>query len=263
MNAFTRFYKSHLPPQITYALVSVQMSLFPSHFYRRQRTLIRTAHLDRVKQGPFAGTRYSRFAADKMLLPRLLGTYECEVYPAVEDLIAREPDVVVNVGAGEGYFSVGLARRLPSVPIFAYDANRWARYLLLETRRRNGLNDRPVIAGFCDPKTLHRHLSEATRPAVVCDVEGYETQLLDPQIVPPLVRTVLLVEVHDHIRPGISDELRERFNASHTIQQFDSRSRSANDLPAGIDWDEETADFALDESKFRFFDQSWLYFTPR
>ena len=36
------------------------------------------------------------------LAPKLFGTYEQEIHPFLEDSIAAEVDLVVNIGAGEG-----------------------------------------------------------------------------------------------------------------------------------------------------------------
>ena len=78
---------------------------------RRRETRRRPAS---VGHGPCRGTAYPRYAADKALLPRLLGTYECEVHGAVEKLCSMQPDVVAIAGAGEGYYVGGVARRVPS-----------------------------------------------------------------------------------------------------------------------------------------------------
>src|SRR2546423_12652663 len=84
----------------------------------RVNVLYRERHDPVVRAGPFAGLRYP----DNLIqIPKLLGTYELELHPAVERLIASRPTTVVNVGAAEGYYAVGLARRLPDARILAFD----------------------------------------------------------------------------------------------------------------------------------------------
>ena len=67
--------------------------------------------------------------------PLLAGCYEAEIQPAVESLIDSRPDRVVDIGAAEGYYTVGLALRIPtrssmrSTPILmrGEPAERWLR----------------------------------------------------------------------------------------------------------------------------------------
>jgi hypothetical protein len=66
---------------------------------------------------------------------------------------------------------------------------------------------------------------------VLCDVEGEEQQLLDPLTVPSLRTALVLVETHDFIRPGITEELRRRFAPTHEIQCLWQTSRSRADFP--------------------------------
>src|SRR5689334_17519514 len=63
-----------------------------------------------VDCGPFVGMRYLRSACCERILPKLLGSYEEELWPALRRLAALPIPAVVNVGCAEGYYAVGLAR---------------------------------------------------------------------------------------------------------------------------------------------------------
>jgi hypothetical protein len=99
---------------------------------------------------------------------------------------------------------------------------------------------------------------------VICDVEGYEEKLLDPQRVPALARAVLLVELHDFIIPGITDELKKRFGATHKIKHIWQQPRSRSQFPwrtpgtrllpkAYLDWS---------VSEWRPVPMAWLWMEP-
>ena len=78
-----------------------------------------------VLSGPFKGMRYPlRSSGQGGLLPKLLGTYERELSPAIERLISDRPTLVVNVGAAEGYYAVGLALRAPQAQVIAFEMER-------------------------------------------------------------------------------------------------------------------------------------------
>src|SRR4051795_10844916 len=60
-----------------------------------------------VSGGPFAGLVYPD-RTPISLVPKLLGIYERELHGAIEAAIRAQPDVIVNVGAADGYYAVGL-----------------------------------------------------------------------------------------------------------------------------------------------------------
>src|SRR5262245_4204461 len=74
-----------------------------------------------VPYGPFLGLRCINASTGSTIVPRLLGSYEAELHDTIEKLAGRDYRRVVNIGCGEGYYAVGLARRLPSARVFALD----------------------------------------------------------------------------------------------------------------------------------------------
>ena len=62
-----------------------------------------------VRAGPFAGLTYPRSAVLQMpsFTSRLAGTYESELHPVIETLVRSQPRLLINLGAGDGYYAVG------------------------------------------------------------------------------------------------------------------------------------------------------------
>ena len=215
--------------------------------------------------GPFRGMAYPPYAADKMLLLRLLGTYECELHSAIEQLCALQPDVIVNAGAGEGYYAVGLARRVQTAKIFAYDGFTWARHLLRKTVAINQVSDRVEIHGLITPQELERVLKPAKTPLLICDVEGYEFVLMDDSLVPSLSRTAVLLELHRGLMPNVTymaEEMRERFAQTHRLTFIPDRKRTKTDLPPEVSQLSDVLLAEVDEYRFRGTRQSWLLLEP-
>ena len=68
---------------------------------------------------------------------------------------------------------------------------------------------------------------------VLCDIEGAEKELLDPEAAPALRGMDLIVESHDCVVPGISRLLIDRFKSSHAITVVeDSGERRLPKVPA-------------------------------
>jgi len=189
---------------------------------------------DRVPQGPFAGLRYIRACVGSALWPKLLGIYEKELSPAVEELIRWQPDVVINAGAAEGYYAVGMARRCPSAVIAAYEMSAEGRKLIQLLAAKNALGDQLQLAGELTPAILQDQLSRSLRPGIIMDVEGAEWDLLDLQLCPALTKAFIVLETHDLASGSSLPEVRRRFLMIHEVAEIPIQPRSLDDLPPGI-----------------------------
>jgi hypothetical protein len=186
----------------------------------------------RVLAGPFQGMRYTGQAVGSAVTPKLLGNYECELAPVVDEIIQTSFDRLVDVGAGEGYYAVGLALRCPGLPVIAFEMDDEGRKILRQMAELNGVQDRLDLRGRCDPAELARSLGAPEgRHLLICDCEGYEEELLDPERVPALRRASILVELHEFVSRGISQRIRGRFEASHTVEEIWQQDRDGKDFP--------------------------------
>jgi hypothetical protein len=198
----------------------------------RERRLVRRAgevgrryrkrHDPVVRHGPFAGLRYPE---DLIQVPKLLGTYERELHAPLERWIATAPSTVVNVGAGEGYYAVGLARRLPNAQVLAFDANEDEQRRCRGLAELNGVADRVVVGGECSPDTLRA--LPADDAALLMDCEGCELALLRPDEVGALRGWPILVELHDFLDPATTRTIRDRFRVTHDLELIDASARDA------------------------------------
>jgi SAM-dependent methyltransferase len=213
----------------------------------------------------FAGLKLgSAKSASGGFIPKLLGSYERELQPLLEELRTRDYSEIVDVGCAEGYYAAGLARMFPQAKVFAYDTNAEALELCRETARANGLEHRLITGARCDAATLLA-LPLTRRALVVSDCEGYEKHLFTAASVRRLAAHDVLIEVHDVLDIGISARLREIFGETHRLQVVSSvddiRKAQTYDYP-------ELAPFSLAERKvllaeWRGCEMDWYYFSPR
>jgi hypothetical protein len=179
-----------------------------------------------VQTGPFAGMRYVRQSPGSLLPPKLLGCYEAELHGVIARVARHGYATVLNVGCGEGYYAVGLARLLPAARVHAFDPDPTAQALCRQLAALNGVAERMRVAGACG----HAELRELARPRtlVFCDCEGGEAALLDPAAVPGLADCDLVVELHDFLDPHTSRRFTERFVGSHEVALIESGGRDPN-----------------------------------
>jgi hypothetical protein len=216
----------------------------------------------RIVSGPFAGMRYVMSSHGSMLLPKLLGVYELELWDAIESFIQCPPASVVDIGAAEGYYAGGLAFRMGTVPIVAYESSLKGRRQLCKLVEQNQFATFVKIEGTATMRSLSRHITDGCQ--IICDVEGAEVELLDPVKIPALRQATILFEGHDTAVPGTGDRVAGRFFASHSIEKINSRARRAEDWPEKIAldlklWPHGPA-AALNE--FRHHVQSWFILRP-
>ena len=172
-----------------------------------------------IRQGPFVGMTYAIAAAEGSYPARLLGAYEASLFPVIEGIIARAYPLIIDVGCAEGYYAVGLARRMAGTTIWARDASDAAQALCRELAAQNGVADRVHVGGVLSHDDLA--ICSGQRTAVICDIEGAEGDLLDPGAAPGLLQADILVEVHEGTKPGLMNLMRTRFAASHDITRID------------------------------------------
>jgi hypothetical protein len=183
-----------------------------------------------VLSGPFAGMNLG--GACSPIGPKVLGTHEMELWALIET-IARSPvQHIVNVGAADGFYAVGLLRHLPAARATAFEMLTSHHAHIDTLARANGVRDRLAIRGICDSSTLSSTLNRDERTIVIMDVEGAERDLLDVARAPGLRHAEILVEVHDFVDPQISALIRQRYEATHRITVYRSRPRALADLPS-------------------------------
>jgi hypothetical protein len=214
-----------------------------------------------VMQGPFKGMHYLKRAYFGVLLPKVLGTYEMELWPVIETICAMQSDCIVDLGAAEGYYAAGLARRNPQAKVIAFEVYRPVWPMIRRLAVLNGLKaDRIEIRGAATPQSLEASLKGTQRPVVVSDIEGFEDDVLDPGRASALKQARLLIEIHEDNRPGVTQRIRCRFATTHTLEVVNLRPRTPADLPAGIRLSGDDLRRATDERREK---AQWFFFQPR
>lgn len=189
-----------------------------------------------VLTGPFKGMHYDVAASEGAWAARLLGVYEASLAPVFESVIARGYPQILDIGCAEGYYAVGLARRMPESRVFAHDTDAKARALAGQLAAANAVADRVILGGEIGHRDFD--LCRRLRTFVLCDIEGAEDALLDPVAAPGLRFADVLVEVHEGMKPGLMDRLAARFAATHRVTRI-GRRIDATSLPL---WTEGLSD---------------------
>lgn len=212
------------------------LRIFSAPHWHLAALLVRRSSRYRVVAGPFRGMRIELSPlSGRHLLGYLLGSQELELRGAIEQVVTGGYRTILNVGAADGYYTVGLAMRLPQANVEAFEGLDEFHPVIARAARLNHVENRVALHGLCTVENLNARLDAALRPTlVVMDIEGGEAKLLDASAVPRLAQTDILVETHDAFVAGVTETLIERFQATHEITCYTARPRDVGDFPSGF-----------------------------
>lgn len=183
-----------------------------------------------IMQGPLAGMDFLTHSAEGCHIAKLLGCYEQPLLPFIEQAINANYTTILNIGCAEGYYAVGMARRMPSTPMLAFDLNPKAREVCAALALKNAVSDRITIGTLFKPEDFAAYKGQKT--LVLCDIEGAEGELLNMENAPALAGMDLIVESHEGLFPGMTKTLVNRFKNTHTITLIqDNGQRQLSNSP--------------------------------
>ncbi len=226
--------KRTLPRRLVAVISSRRWWTHVANAQREQRDLCRLliSHCGAaVMGGPFKGLRYSETCLlSHCSTQNLLGTYEIELHPWLEQLLSNKYERIVDIGAGEGYYAVGMAMRTATV-VDAYETAGPVRRMCREMALLNGVNDLVRVHSWCDPKTLRKLTGR--RCLILSDCEGYETELFTTEVVPAIAQCDLIIELHDRGQShGTTRRILEnRLCNTHSLTCVRFGSRDVADFP--------------------------------
>lgn len=172
-----------------------------------------------VASGPFAGLKYVSESAGSTYLLKLLGCYEEVLHPVINTIKANRYTTIIDIGCAEGYYLVGLGQHFVGSRLIGYDIDEKALSLTKDLAKTNGLQNQLILKNDCTASTLQADITENT--LLICDAEGFEEEILNPQNTPALATVKnLLIETHEAIVPTVVDTLRKRFADTHTITEI-------------------------------------------
>lgn len=193
------------------------------------RFLLRLTAKEKVMQGPFTGMK---FCVPDYNTAMLSGTWEKELWETLNDFVTIDPKRILCIGAAEGYYAVGLGIRFPNCRIIAFEQQRKYQFMLGRLSRENDFSNLQ-IKGKCTPNVLQQTLgANPGSTIVICDVEGYELELLDPINIKSISKSHILVELHPMYVENCEAIILARFSQTHEISKINGRIRTLDDLPA-------------------------------
>ncbi|MEY4860340.1 MAG: Trans-aconitate 2-methyltransferase [Bacteroidota bacterium] len=176
-----------------------------------------------VLNGPFKGMKYPEFLSmGSTLIPKLLGSYEAELHPIIDEIIEYGYEEVWDVGCAEGYYAVGLALMSPTSKIRAYDIDINSRKACLKLVELNNVTNQVGIYSECTSREIDDF--DFKNGLIISDCEGYEYELFRSVSLENKSLN-FLIEVHEWpLAFNMAVKLSELFSKTHDVQIIESKS---------------------------------------
>lgn len=174
----------------------------------------------RVLSGPFKELSYLDEIVWGPIEPKWLGTYEDELHAVIHEILVTSYSTILDIGSAEGYYSVGLAVKMPNTKVLSFDTDPWARAQQARLATLNKAQNIEIRSN-CSWAQLDQAIGEGT--LVICDIEGYEYALLDPVQASSLLRSDILVELHQSEDVSLEEGVnifKRRFSHTHQITSY-------------------------------------------
>lgn len=142
--------------------------------------------------------------------PMLLGIYEREVMEALQ-LISASRRTLVNLGAADGYYGVGLVKNGMFEHSYCFELMPKGRAAIKELAASNGLEKRVHVFGAADKDLSRMLVAEGVNlgdVVILCDIEGAEFEAFTTDALMALNGAIIIIEVHDFLREDGREQLR-------------------------------------------------------
>lgn len=187
----------------------------------------------KVQEGLFKGQELNSVSTwDEIgsLLPKLIGTYEQELQTEITKLGNFE--TLVNVGAADGYYGIGLLNSKICNQVIFFESNLASRN---QIKQNTEINKHKIqIYGEANSDNLIDCLKnlDKAKTLIILDIEGGEFDLLNHEVVANLCETTLIVEIHSFMDTRFNDfELENKLKKFFNISKVTNNLRKIPNLP--------------------------------
>ncbi len=188
-----------------------------------------------VQYGPFRGYQFSHSGhiSETSLALKYFGLYEANVIEWLVQSFRHKQ--FVNLGAGDGFFSIAVARFLNCERALCFEMESDGRAAIEENAKLNGVSDQIEITGAAEANFPSKMFDKYT-PAetlLMCDVEGAEFEIFTPENVQALAGCTMIIEIHDQLMEPIPDrqEFHSRLEQSFDVELLKATPRNWANIP--------------------------------
>jgi hypothetical protein len=200
------------------------------------------------------------------LAPKLFGLYEQEVLKLLTELRGKHR-VLINLGAGDGYYGVGLVAEGFFERSVCFELAEKGRDATKRTAQKNGVTDKVNIQGAAGadfPKIIVELGLKASDCLILCDTEGAEFSIFSSQCLASLQGAHIIIELHGYMLANANVSEQTLISNCQQLFQVSTVKTSTRDLSSIPELDAlGDSDRWLVCSEGRPKLMSWLILSPK
>lgn len=166
----------------------------------------------------------------------LIGFYEKQV---IEWITSRQLhfSYLVDIGSADGLYLAGILKAGFADSAVGFESSRKGRENSNQILRMNNVQDRAIVLGTANSKSLNSALDLHTSKnqgcsLLLCDIEGGEVDLFDSQTAFRLHNFFIVIELHEWTYPtDQSKDLINLFKSTHDVQFLYPSGRNPDSIP--------------------------------
>jgi hypothetical protein len=177
-----------------------------------------------VIDGPFRGLKLKEDISWGALdiASMLLGNYELNVQKRISSVVHQQQKIFIDLGAADGFFACGCAAFFDFKKVISFEINPKSRKVQAEIAKLNNIKNLEIRAEI-NKQILIDLLSNTEQKCVfLIDLEGFETDLLDNDVLQLMQGHELIVELHEMNGElvGLTAKLIERLKMFFLVDEF-------------------------------------------
>lgn len=221
---------------------------------------------DTLSSGIFEGAKFRHLAwnsSDKASI--LSGSYEHEVQSWLSENITRMDRDVINIGAGDGLYAVGLLHSGFAARVFCFETNPQSRKLITKNATLNNLQEEHLVVqgtfnNIADSLSTSLKDFRFNDSLFIVDVEGAEFEILSPEFFEIFRSSAGLVEIHDP-QGQKAAELKLLAETFYDVKVIKTQGRDPMEFPALAKLSDDFRWGVMSEG--RSYPGQWFGLTPK
>ena len=156
-----------------------------------------------VMAGPYKGTEFvvKSYWGSYDMSSKLLGSYERHIQEKIIEIKNKNNlEIIINIGAGEGYHIVSLIKNNFFADGIAFESETESQNLLKDNLKLNNIENKVKIYGEANFDLIKKlNVQNVNKTLFLIDIEGEEFNLLNNSFLELFKKSYFVIEMHEFI----------------------------------------------------------------
>ena len=223
-------------------------------------------HKNIIAYGPFKGMKLNKniWWSKNDRITQTLGIYEEHILDKLIEFQGEGAARLIDVGAADGYFAVGMAYAGIYKEVFAFEIEKKGQERIIENAAENHCQSKIKVQGEANHSSIQDALDNEKISTVLIDIEGAEYRFLDDEMLKLLSGNFVICELHPWASMNgneFQNDLLSRSSKYFNLSIIKREYYNPNHFQEFEDFSDDERLIAVSEG--RRMNTSWMVLTPK